>query len=100
MWWQAVLLVLTVARVTRFITTDALGRHLIIYPLVRLGSWRLKPGREWVLEGLECTWCVSVWAAGVFYVLYRLVPWAAVEWICWPLAISYVVGVLSRWLEG
>lgn len=84
--------VLTVARLTRIVTTDKIGEPLRVAVAERFGP-------ESMVSYLAfCSWCVGWWVALAFAFPAALVaglPW----WFgfgLWP-AASYVVGVLSRW---
>ncbi|WP_280498917.1 hypothetical protein [Nocardia cyriacigeorgica] len=83
--------VLTVARLTRIVTTDKIGEPLRLAVAEKLGADSL------VTFGAYCTWCVSWWVALVFAFPAAVVaglPW----WFgfgLWP-AASYVVGLLAH----
>lgn len=99
--WAAVLLGFgAVARVTRFITADALAEPF--------RDWvQLKSGDEGKLTYLvSCPWCTSIWVAlpaavVVVLTLSEYAGWTAVFLIgsLW-LAYSYVYGLLATNLDG
>ena len=49
--------------------------------------------------GVICLWCNSVWIGLILMALYVLSKQIAV-WICFPLALSTVTIIISRWVNG
>lgn len=80
--------VLAVWRLTRLVTSDTISEGLRdrVAADPRLGL---------LAEGLECDWCVSVWASGLVVGLGRLVPgvWQVLR--LW-LVLAMLVGLLAE----
>jgi hypothetical protein len=97
-----VLTILAVARVTRFITTDALfdgPRRWVISRLMPTGgesAWRNK-----IAYLIVCDWCSSVYvgvgAAGAYWTWGETMPYMMT---CLALAASYATGLLASLTNG
>lgn len=97
--------VLATLRLTRFLTTDKLGDTLIVSPATRWANanesqdgWRHK-----LVEGLECSYCVSVhaafWALAIDAMLPEGRTKSAFKLTKKALAISYIVGHVSHKID-
>lgn len=96
------LMMLAVARVTRFITTDVLfdaPRIRVIHDILRGNPEG--PVRTAVAYLVTCTWCASVYVgaagAGTWYAWGETMPFMV---ITAALAASYVTGFLASLTEG
>ena len=97
-----VLTILAVARVTRFITTDALfdgPRGWAVQKLINPG--RARAARDKIAYLIVCDWCSSVYvgagAAGAYWTWGETMPYMV---ICLALAASYATGLLASLTNG
>ena len=97
-----VLTILAVARVTRFITTDALfdtPRRWAVQKLIDPG--RARAARDKIAYLIVCDWCSSVYvgagAAGAYWTWGETMPYMV---ICLALAASYATGLLASLTNG
>lgn len=94
---ELTVVVFTVARLTRLITTDEISKGVR-----QAAARRLQPDSP-VAYLLFCRWCMSVWvaapAAALWCHLSALPCWSGWWWIDAPtaaLALSYATGLLVR----
>ena len=95
-WITAVLLVLATTRATRFVTTDSLTEPVRAWLVEHIPARDERP--SWVVSGVYCAWCVSVWVAGLAVVLARWAGWirhGPFIVLAW-LGIAGAVGMLSE----
>lgn len=100
---------LAVARITRLVQHDRVPFgawrlrtiHKAMAEQQRLNAVRLAEGiaempLPYIVEWLECPWCMSVWVAALVLVLRRLPGWRVLARV---LAASYVAGFLAQYQE-
>lgn len=89
--FEAVILVLALARLTRLVVADEIFRPL--------RNWTMDRS-TWFGYLVTCPWCMSVWlATAVFGATYL---WGHGEWLWWiwgGFAASYCVGLLAEKVE-
>lgn len=88
------LALLTVARVTRFITTDTLAQPFRDWVAVRFGP-ESKPA-----DLIGCGWCSSIWVAAVvapvaYY--WGTTPWFVI--VAMWLGVSWLYSIAASWLD-
>lgn len=93
-WLVVALTVLATARVTRLVTSDKLTAPLRKRLIDRLGD------ESWVTYLAHCDWCTSMWVSAPAAVVVTLYPNRWVLMVLMWLAISQMVGLLSRLDRG
>lgn len=81
-------------RLSRLVVLDSLletPRGAVIDRLLEGG-----PAARKLAEGLECTWCVGVWAATAVVALRRLAPRAGGT-VVEVLAVAGAAGLVNEW---
>lgn len=107
-WLLVLLTVLTVARLTRLITADALTEPLREWvishrpapaaPVTAIHAPAPPPQREdWLVYLIHCRWCASMWIAiPVAVIVYFWPTFWAVQIVLVALASSHVTALLAR----
>lgn len=99
---DALLAVGATVRLTRLVTTDSLGEHLIRTPAER---WAARhPEHDWKVAGLYCPFCAGYWLGAAVLVAHAATsnsPRARGLWRLGAatLALNYVVGHVSARLD-
>lgn len=104
-WFLFFIATLSVHRVTRFIISD----NLIADTRTRFLSWLQFPDkpkgklsmlvRMKIVELFSCFWCMSIWTAGVFVIIYDL--WLGLpQPVLWWLALSSATTVIANYVDG
>lgn len=99
---DAILTTLATARITHFVTDDSLGYWAIKEPIYKAANnyhqKSTSPTPPWwwkYQEGLECSWCVSVWAAAFMAVSHAVLPSRVWRLMAGALAASYLAARLE-----
>ena len=79
-------------RITRFIVEDVLPEP------IRNAIWKRFPPHKGLGHLITCYWCSSVYVATLLTIGYILIP-SVLFFICLPLALSAVTGIISKYLD-
>lgn len=93
--------VLATLRLTRLVTTDALGDIAIVQPARRWANQDRPADREYTwrdftVDGLECPYCAPFW---IGLVVLALPDNRATRWVLGGLALNYLTGHISERLD-
>lgn len=93
--------ILATLRLTRLVTTDALGDIAVVQPARRWAGRHREWGQEYTwrdftVDGLECPYCAPFW---IGLVVLALPDNRLTRWVLGGLALNYLTGHISERLD-